>query len=81
MTTTIIEASGGGMVLIGNCVGISNSAIISKGPGVIIGDNVYIGGSCKIYDTDFHSIDYMERVVGHDSNVKLGKVDIKGGYF
>ncbi|MFA5329306.1 MAG: acyltransferase [Prolixibacteraceae bacterium] len=41
---------------IGNNVGISNSTIICK-KNIVIGDNVLIGGSCKIWDTDFHSLD------------------------
>lgn len=47
-------------VLIGNNVGISNSCIIAFDE-IKIGDNVLIGADCKIYDTDFHSLDHTLR--------------------
>jgi len=40
---------------IGNNVGISNSTIVCYKE-ITIEDDVLIGGSCKIYDTDFHSM-------------------------
>jgi len=80
MSGIIIESSGEG-ILIGNHVGISNSALISKGPGIVIEDNVMIGGSCKIYDTDFHSLNYAERMQYPDLGIKMGKVVIRQGVF
>ena len=50
-----------GKLTIGNNVGISNSTIFCSNS-ITIEDNVLIGGSCKIYDTDFHSIDSIERM-------------------
>ena len=29
---------------------------------IIIENNVLIGGSCKFYDTDFHSLDFDQRI-------------------
>ncbi|WP_339709588.1 acyltransferase [uncultured Kriegella sp.] len=45
---------------IGSGAGISNSTIICQDK-ITIGDNVKIGGSVKIYDTDFHSLDADNR--------------------
>lgn len=81
MTQAIIDSSGKGGILIGRCVGISNSALICKGPGIEIEDDVFIGGSCKIYDTDFHSISYEERIQSPDKGIKMGKVIIRRGAF
>ena len=59
-----------GNIIIGNNVGISNSTIWSNKQ-IVIEDNVLIGGSCKLWDTDFHSIDFNLRNTKHDSgNVK-----------
>lgn len=55
-------------IIIGNNVGISNSTmhICNK---LTIEDNVMIGGSCKIWDSDFHSINYKDRIFNGDKNV------------
>lgn len=79
--TRMIIASFGGSIIIGNNVGISNSALISEGEGIYIEDDVLIGGSCKIYDTDFHSLNYNERIRVPDLGIKKGKVVIKKGAF
>lgn len=52
---------------IGNNVAISNTTIVCK-DSIIIEDNVLIGGGCKIYDTDFHSLNYEERVKPYLTN-------------
>ena len=67
-------------IIIGNNVGISNSAIVSY-ISIIIQDNVLIGGGCKIYDTDFHSIGYEARVNNGDSEIKSIPVLIQKGAF
>lgn len=52
-------------IVIGNNVGISNSTLfISKE--LIVGDNVMIGGGCRIWDSDFHSLDPDERIYNGD---------------
>lgn len=51
---------GDGYITIGNSCGISNVAFCSQSK-IQIGNNVLIGGGVKIYDTDFHSLDYIER--------------------
>ena len=49
-----------GRIEIGSRSGISNSTIVAHEL-VRIGKNVKIGGSVKIYDTDFHSLDAENR--------------------
>ncbi|MHC1733003.1 MAG: acyltransferase [Bacteroidales bacterium] len=65
-----------GDLTIGNNVGISNSTIVCWRR-VEIGDYVNIGGDCKIWDTDFHSTDPVNRV--HRDNVNVKTQDIKIG--
>lgn len=54
-------------LIIGNNVGISQTALISH-KSIRIGNNVKIGGGVCIYDTDFHSL---------DPEVRKGKDDMK----
>lgn len=69
-----------GKIKIGNNVGISNATVVSRAS-VIIGDNVRIGGSCKIYDTDFHSVMLEERLQERDMGIVSRPVVIKEGAF
>lgn len=69
-----------GRIIIGNNVGISNSCIRSF-EYIQIDDDVYIGGDCKIYDTDFHSVVYSDRIIKNDYNKKTDPVHIKKGAF
>lgn len=59
-TFTSLYACRGATIKIGNNVGMSNSALFSKIE-IAIGEYVKIGGNVKIYDTDFHSMDYLNR--------------------
>tara|TARA_S200000501_G_C20831944_1_gene747673 strand:+ start:193 stop:717 length:525 start_codon:yes stop_codon:yes gene_type:complete len=54
-TKLFLISNKGAKLEIGNNVGISNSTIFCN-QSVLIKDNVMIGGSVKIYDTDFHSL-------------------------
>lgn len=47
-------------LIIGNNVGISSAAIICH-KGITIEDNVKIGGGVCLYDTDFHSLNPIDR--------------------
>lgn len=47
--------------------------------GIQIEDNVLIGGDCKIYDSDFHSINYRDRMQILDKHVNVKPVLIKEG--
>ncbi|MGM9320558.1 acyltransferase [Deinococcus aquaticus] len=58
---TYITVRPNAKIIIGESTGISNSTLYAQ-TSIIIGKNVLIGGSCKIYDTDFHEIDYLKRV-------------------
>ena len=78
---TVIYAMRNSKIVIGNNVGISNSALVSQGPGIEIEDDVMIGGSCKIYDTDFHSLNFTERMQYPDPGIRMGKIVIKQGAF
>ena len=67
---------------IGDNVGISSSAIICH-LAIIIEDNVFIGGNCVIYDTDFHDLDYKLRtaIPENITRVKKKQVTIKRNAF
>ncbi len=69
---------GKGKIYIGNNVGISNSCINSHIM-ITIQDNVNIGGDCKIYDSDFHSIYFEDRISLPDKKYKSKEVIIKNG--
>lgn len=73
-TRTILYAKPGARICIGDGTGISNSCIYAAEE-IIIGKHVLIGGNCKIYDTDFHSIDAEQRVTKKEK-VKTQKVTI-----
>lgn len=57
--TTLWSYPGAELVISDNA-GISNSVIVCSNS-VIIEENVRIGVGCLIYDTDFHSGDYLRR--------------------
>lgn len=77
---TTFWAFSGGKIIIGNNVGISNSAFVSK-TAIEIEDNVLIGGGCKIYDTDFHQLEYKKRCVEDIAYAKSKKIKIEEGAF
>ena len=79
-TKTILYAKGKGRIEIGNHVGISNAAIVAL-ESVTIEDDVLIGGNCKIYDHDFHSLDYTVRVKPGNQGVEAKPVRIGKGAF
>lgn len=57
---TQLVAAAGGHLRIGNHVGISGASIFCV-KSIEIGNYVLIGASCRIYDTDFHPINYRDR--------------------
>jgi acetyltransferase-like isoleucine patch superfamily enzyme len=67
-------------LIIGNNVGLSNSAIFCS-QNIIINDFVFIGGDCKIYDTDFHSVYIDDRNNKPETGVKCASVLIDTGAF
>ncbi len=86
---TSLVVGPGARLVIGDKVGISNSAIVCL-KSVEINDHAYIGGGCKIYDTDFHSINPEKRgtlndvatnkdiVIGKDSFIGAHSIILKG---
>lgn len=50
-----------GKLILGENCQLSNSTIYCTSS-IFIGSNVYIGGGCKIYDTDFHAVDLCNRI-------------------
>ncbi|KAB1155785.1 acyltransferase [Flavobacterium luteum] len=60
-----------GKLIIGNNVGMSSSAIVCQDT-IEIGNDVNIGGNVVIYDTNFHSLDYLKRQ-NHEADI----IDVK----
>lgn len=69
----VFETIKSGKILIQNNSSMS-SVVISSMDQVIIGSNVKIGGNVKIFDHDFHSINYLDR---REKLEKLNKVKCK----
>lgn len=55
-----LRVSKNGLLKIGNNTGL-NSVSIFCDNNIIIRDNVHIGGGTKIFDTNFHNMNYLER--------------------
>ena len=55
-----IVVGNGAKLVIGENVGMSSTAIVCY-DNIEIGDNVNLGGNTVIYDTDFHSLNFMDR--------------------
>jgi acetyltransferase-like isoleucine patch superfamily enzyme len=51
-----------GVLIVGNNVGMSSTAIVCHDK-IEIGDNVNLGGNVVIYDTDFHSLNPKDRLI------------------
>ncbi|MFD1872262.1 acyltransferase [Hymenobacter bucti] len=62
-------------IVIGDNVGISNSTILAWNR-IEIGNHVMIGGSVKIWDTNFHSLNPLIRTSGIDNDVKTAPIKI-----
>lgn len=71
-----------GELIIGNNVGISATAIVCWNR-IEIKDNVRIGGGTVIYDTDFHSLNYQDRLsfIEKQENIKTAPILIKESAF
>lgn len=77
---TVFQTISGGKIIIGNQVGISHGILCSRSE-IRIEDNVLIGSGVKIFDHDFHSISYEQRMINGDTEVKTKPVLIKEGAF
>ena len=71
---------GDGSIRIEKGAGISNSAFCSASS-ITVGRQAFIGGGCRIYDTDFHSIDFAYRTEIPDMHIKTKPVIIEEGAF
>lgn len=69
-----------GRIDIGSNVGMSHVNIVSWNS-ITIEDNVLIGSGVKIWDSDFHSLDYHQRLNRPDINVKTAPILVSEGAF
>ncbi|WP_276481351.1 acyltransferase [Paraflavitalea pollutisoli] len=65
---------------IGTNFRMSNSAIYCANQ-ITIGDNVMIGGSCKLWDSDFHPIDPAVRLATPNEGYKTAPIRIGNNVF
>lgn len=83
-TRTSLVVHKGASLIIGKEVKISNTAIQCT-KSITIGDYAMIGGSCKIWDNDFHSLDPKVRRETPNENfesepINIGKNVFIGGF-
>lgn len=77
---SIIVARHGGKITIGSGCGISGSTIYAMRE-ITIGDNVLVGGNCKIIDNDFHPLPASQRINQKVENIKMRPITIGDGCF
>lgn len=77
---TIIVARYGGYISIGSNTGISGSTIYAMDR-IEIGNDVLIGGNCKIIDNDFHPLDVAKRNPQKVEDIKKRPIRIGDGCF
>lgn len=82
-TKTNIIINSNGTLIIGDYVGISNSTFVCY-DSIFIGNDVLVGGSCKFYDSDFHSINVSSRIRPYriglfDDDIKTCGIVVKDG--
>jgi carbonic anhydrase/acetyltransferase-like protein (isoleucine patch superfamily) len=65
-----------GQLVLGDRVGLSNSTLVCM-DAVTLEDDVFLGGDCKVYDTDFHSLDPAERGRVGNPGVRTAPVTIR----
>jgi acetyltransferase-like isoleucine patch superfamily enzyme len=71
---TALVSVNGGTIEIGANTGISNSGIFAFEQ-VKVGEDVYMGAGCNIYDSNFHSVHHKERK-NANSGIKSAPVTI-----
>lgn len=76
------QSLGKGTIHIGNNCGFT-STVLSARTSITIGDNVKIGGNTRIYDHDYHSLNYLERRNSKDDSngCKTASVEIGDDVF
>ncbi len=75
---TILFAKGDGKIRIGNGCGISNATLFAC-ENITVGNNVLLGNGVKIYDTDFHWLQFEKRMSEPGGAVR--PVTVKDGAF
>jgi acetyltransferase-like isoleucine patch superfamily enzyme len=71
-----LSTSSGAVLKIGERAAISNSTIVCWNE-ILIGEDVFIGGGCEIYDTDFHPISSLNRLNYLFEDIKTAPIVIK----
>ena len=71
----IVIAKDGGVLSIGDNTGISGSTLFCKKQ-IEIGKNVFIGGNCKIMDSDWHSLEASKRINQKEEDIKKAPIII-----
>lgn len=90
---TLITVDGGNIRIADN-VGMSQTALCAVGADITIGSHTLLGGGVKIYSSDFHSLNYLDRrdykiadkenrhsapvVIGNDCFIGAGSIILKG---
>ncbi len=79
-TRSSVVVKPGASLSIGSNLRMSNSAIYCANT-ITMGNNVMIGGSCKIWDSDFHPIDPDTRLATPNENYKTAPIHIGNNVF
>lgn len=77
---THLRTEKNGSIEIGDNVGISHANITAFSL-IKIEKNVLIGSGTKIWDTDFHSVNYKNRIEKSDLDIKSAPIIIREGAF
>lgn len=79
-TRSSIIVKKGAELSIGRNFRMSNSAIYCAEK-IVIGNNVMMGGSCKLWDTNFHPMNSFEREGNPNTNYKTAPIIIGNNVF
>ncbi len=79
-TRTGIYVNKGAKLHVGKNVGMSNVLIYAKKE-VVIEDDVLLGGSVQVLDSDFHSLQYEYRIMKPDPDIQSAPIRIGKGAF
>ncbi len=79
-TRSSIIVKAGASLVVGKNFRMSNSAIYCA-KSIVIGDNVMVGGSCKIWDTDFHPLSQVGRLNNPNEGYKTRPITIGNSVF
>lgn len=77
-TRTVLFAKGKGKIYIGDGCGISNATLFAC-DSITLGNNVLVGGNTKIYDSDFHWLNFERRM--NEQGGATSPIVVKDGAF